>query len=641
MKVQGKLIALGAVAVVGVLVPTALLIRASYFEQAAFSRFRETTQISLQAYKLADNVTRERQLAYQAGGFTGEGSHEEQLGRYAESIAATRGYVKGLEALVAQARQEFSPRFHQGLRSALATEALIDPTRTELLNPDRHGTREEIAALRSKALKAYDVVLFTQANFLPVLSLETQDAELVRRIVTQDGVARMQRDFWKIKGLVNTVLRDNRLGEIASGELKTKRISLDDHISRLRSLADPETARAIEVLLTSPDFTHILRLADQALEMGVKATDFSALGSQAEYQSGPFTRVEQSFATLADDVASSITSYTKQHLAEVRTHLVVMMAGGVGAVLGLAVLVAFIARGIARPLEVVCRELVTAAGNGATASAVIADSSQQLSADACESASALEEISASVEELTAMTQSNLSHIQQLATLAERATHSTDAGSTQMSELVKAMAGIRSTNQDVAKILKSIDEIAFQTNLLVLNAAVEAARAGEAGAGFAVVAEEVRNLAQRSAQAARETRERIESAQGSTARGAELSQLVDERFRGISEVTREYHQFVGQIEQASSQSTTGLTQVREAIHRLDQITQRTAGTAEENAGASAELNFLVEELRRTGAVLEALVAAGQRVTAEAEFAATPRGGRPSAAPAPRPLAPAGR
>lgn len=641
MKVQGKLVALGAVAVVGVLVPTALLVRASYLEQAAFSRFRETTEISLQAYQLADSVTRERQLAYQAGGFTGEGSHEQQLARYAESIAATRGYVKGLAGRVALARQQFSPRFHQGLQSALATEALIDPTRSELLNPDRHGTREEINALRSKALKSYDVVLFTQANFLPVLSLETQDAELVRRIVTQDGVARLQRDFWKIKGLVNTVLRDNKLGEVAYGELKTKRLSLDDHLSRLRNLADPETARAVEVLLTSADFTHIMRLADQVLEMGVKVTDFGALGTQAEYQSGPFTRVEQSFAKLAIEVAASITSYTKQHLAEVRTHLFVVMAGGVGAVLGLAVLVAFIARGIARPLEVVCRELVTAAGTGAASSSVIADSSQQLSEDACESASALEEISASVEELTAMTQSNLGHIRQLASLAERANHSTDAGSIQMSELVAAMAGIRSTNQDVAKILKSIDEIAFQTNLLALNAAVEAARAGESGAGFAVVADEVRNLAQRSAQAARETRERMESAQGRTARGAELSQLVDERFRGISEVTREYHQFVGQIEQASSQSTLGLTQVREAIHRLDQITQRTAGTAEENAAASAELNFLVEEVRRNGAVLAALVAAGRRAEAEVKRAPTARQGRTPVAPAPERLARARR
>ena len=622
MKVQGKLIALGGVAVVGVLVPTALLVRASFMEQAAFSQFRETTVISLQAYQLADNVTRERQLAYQAAGFSGEGTHEQQLARYAESIVATRGYMKKLENQVARAQQQFSPRFHQGLQDALKTEAVIEPTRTELRAPERPDSREGIAALRTKALKAYDVVLFTQANFLPVLSLETQDAELVRRIFTQDSVARMQRDFWKVKGLVNTVLRDNKLGEIAYGELKTKRLSIDDHLSRLRNLADPETARAIEVLLTSADFTQIMRLADQALEMGVKATDFSALGAQPAYQSGPFTRVEQQFAQLATAVASSITSYTTQRLAEARTHLVVMAAGGGGAVLALALLVGFIARGISRPLERVCRALVSAAGRGADSSHVIADSSQQLSADACEGASALEEISASVEELTSMTQSNLTNIQQLATLAERATHSTDAGSKQMSELVTAMAGIRSTNQDVAKILKSIDEIAFQTNLLALNAAVEAARAGEAGAGFAVVAEEVRNLAQRSAQAARETRERIESAQGSAARGAELSQLVDERFRGIAEVTSEYHQFVGQIEQASSQSTQGLTQVREAINRLDQITQSTAATAEENASASAELNYLVEELRRTGAVLEAQVAASIEHASEVETFSPP-------------------
>ena len=613
MKIHGKLIALGASAVTGVLLPSLWLFRSSYVELRALSQFRNTTEISLQAYELADNVTRERQLAYQAAGFSGEGTREAQLARYAAAIAASRQSMSQLQERLGHAQQQYAPRFRENLQNALLTEKAIDPIRAELLVAERETARETVTNLRTKALKAYDVVLFTQANFLPVLCLETQDAELVRRIVTQDNVARLQRDFWKVKGLVNTVLRDNKLSEVAFGELKTKRLSMDDHLSRLRNLADPDTAQAIETLLAHPDYTLIVRLADQALAKGVKATDFSELGDQSTYQSGPFTRVEQAFSQLAAAVSASIVNYTDGHLAQARWRLVGMATGGLATVLVLSLLAALIGRGIARPLQSVSRKLVQAADQGAESARVIADSSKVLSDDASEGASALEEISASVEELTSMTQSNLGHIHQLTALAERANQTTDEGSRQMRELVEAMVGLQRTNQDIAKILKTIDEIAFQTNILALNAAVEAARAGEAGAGFAIVADEVRNLAQRSAAAARETRERIEASQGNNTRSAELSQLVDERFRTISSVTRDYHQLVAQIDQASTQSTQGLNQVREALHRLDQTTQRTAATAEENASASAEFAHLVAELRHSIAALEAMVKTAERAT----------------------------
>ncbi len=608
MRVQCKLIALGAAAIVGVAVPSLLLIRAGWVQLSALSRFRETTEISLKAYELADNVTRERQLAYQAAGFSGEGSPEQQLARYAEAIRASQSSMAELQRLAGREGQEFSPRFRESLAAALKSEPVIAPIREELLQTGRKTDKEIVTTLRGRALKSYDVVLLTQANFLPVLCLESDDAELVRRITTQDSVARLQRDFWKTKGLVNTVLRDNKLVEIGFGELKTKRLAMDDHISRLRNLADPDTARAIEALLADPDYTQIVAMADKALELGVKATDFSALGTtQAAYQSGPFTRVEASFAKLSQAVSAGIVDYTEHHLSASRRQLWILLLSGGVAVTLLGFAVAVIARSITRPLSALSRELVSAATRGSDSSQVIADSSKTLSSDACEEASALEEISASVEELSSMTQSNLGHIRHLAELAGRANEATTGGATQMNELVHAMEGVRQTNQDIAKILKSIDEIAFQTNILALNAAVEAARAGEAGAGFAVVAEEVRNLAGRSAEAARETRTRIETAIGSNTRSAELSRDVHERFTAISTVTRDYHRLVAEIEQASTQSTHGLVQVREALNRLDSITQRTAATAEENAAASAEFRHLVDELHRSTTALEEMVA----------------------------------
>ena len=609
MTLQQKLLALGITAIAGLLVPSALLIRSGLSEYAALSRFRETTNISLKAYELADNVTRERQLAYQAAGFSGEGTPSAQLARYDESIRASQKSMSELQTLVRTSTARFSPRFDAALQNALRCESTIEPFRQELLVASRSTEREYVASFRTKVLRGYDVVLLTQANFLPVLCLESEDPELVRRIVTQDNVARLQRDFWKAKGLVNTILRDNKLGEIAFGELKTKRLSMDDHISRLRNLADPESARAIEALLGDPDYTRIVAMADQALGMGVKSSDFGALGlSQAAYQSGPFTRVENSYAKLSTAVAASIVDYTDHHLSAARRHLAILAAAVAAMTLCLILAGSFIGQSIAHPLRRLSHALAEAANRGTDSSAVITNSTHGLSKDACEAASALEEISSSVEELSSMTSSSRTYVGELVQLAAKAEHSTTEGSRQMAELVQAMQELHRTNQDVAKILKSIDEIAFQTNILALNAAVEAARAGEAGAGFAVVAEEVRSLATRSAEAARETRTRIESAMAGNSRGAELSRLVGERFSGIADITRDYRRLVEQIDLSSGQNAQGLTQVRESITRIDEITQRNAATAEENASAATEFQKLIGELRSSTAALERMVAA---------------------------------
>jgi methyl-accepting chemotaxis protein len=194
----------------------------------------------------------------------------------------------------------------------------------------------------------------------------------------------------------------------------------------------------------------------------------------------------------------------------------------------------------------------------------------------------------------------------VAGIAAKAERSTEVGHQNVARLSEAMAGIQKTNHDIATILKTIDEIAFQTNLLALNAAVEAARAGEAGAGFAVVADEVRALAKRSADAARETRDKIEQAVKTNAAGAEISREVEVRFGEIAMLTREYNAKISEIESASAESTSGLKQVRDAIGRLDQITQRTAAAAEENASASTEMSAQVEDIFSYIETLEAMV-----------------------------------
>ena len=606
-KVQTKLPVLGLVTVASLAVFAGLLLRQVWKEHLALSNFQQTTQVSLTAYDLARSLTAERQMAYQAASFFGAGTPEEMIARYGTAVEKTRAITVRLKGLAAGREETFSRRFREGLAAAIAAEGPLDEMRAELLDLKRvTQTKEQGTDLRTRALRAYDVVILSQANFLPVLALETDDAELVRKISTQDSVARFQRDFWKIKGLIGTVLRDNKLGELASGELKTKRIAADDHISRLRSLSDEKVAPELEALLASAPYSFINDAGERILAMGTKAADFSAFGTYADYQAGPFVKVEAPFETLGNAVSASIVQYTAQRLDGSRTHLFALGGFAVALLGGLAVFLFYLARSITGPLRKLSDELTDTAHVGMDSAHAIADSSKSLSEDACEEAATLEEITASVEELSSMTEMNLETVREVAGLAAKATQSTGAGQEKVARLSEAMAGIQKTNHDIATILKTIDEIAFQTNLLALNAAVEAARAGEAGAGFAVVADEVRALAKRSAEAARETREKIELAVKSNAGGVEISREVEARFGEIATLTRQYNAKISEIETASAESTSGLKQVRDAIGRLDQITQRTAAAAEENASASTELSGQMEAVFRYIETLEAMV-----------------------------------
>ena len=159
----------------------------------------------------------------------------------------------------------------------------------------------------------------------------------------------------------------------------------------------------------------------------------------------------------------------------------------------------------------------------------------------------------------------------------------------LTEMVESMHAIKSSSERVAKINKTIDEIAFQTNILALNAAVEAARAGEAGKGFAVVADEVRNLAQRAAAAAKDTAALIEESIVNSNQGAQKLELVSSAIQGITEGAQKVKHLVGEVNEAGKQQVQGIQQVSTAIQQVSTVTQTNASSAEESAAAAQELN----------------------------------------------------
>ncbi len=234
-----------------------------------------------------------------------------------------------------------------------------------------------------------------------------------------------------------------------------------------------------------------------------------------------------------------------------------------------------------------------------------AEMSETLSRDACSQAASLEETSASLNELGSLSKSNHEQSRTAARVAGEARAAAEEGARELEALRAAMVEIQASSGAIGQIIKGIDEIAFQTNILALNAAVEAARAGEAGAGFSVVADEVRALAQRSAAAARETAQRISESIERSQRGAALSERAAKCLQTITARSAEADETTRQIAEAMSEQDQGLAQINTAIGQIDQLTQSGAANAEQGAASAAELRGQSDALRRSVESLQRL------------------------------------
>jgi methyl-accepting chemotaxis protein len=244
----------------------------------------------------------------------------------------------------------------------------------------------------------------------------------------------------------------------------------------------------------------------------------------------------------------------------------------------------------------VLQSVVSSVAEVSSGSDQISDASQSLSQGATESAASLEEISASATEIGQQAKANAETAAQANQLASTVKSAAESGTQRMDSLNGAMGAITESSSQIAKIIKAIDDIAFQTNILALNAAVEAARAGRHGKGFAVVAEEVRSLAARSAKAARETSELIE---GSVSRVEQGNRIAKETADALAEIVSgivKVGDLVGEMSAASNEQAQGIAQITQGLGQIDQVTQQNTATAEETAAAAEELSGQAAELR---------------------------------------------
>lgn len=355
--------------------------------------------------------------------------------------------------------------------------------------------------------------------------------------------------------------------------------------------------------------TRKLRDASHALKKEETQALLLSAGAIGDSLVNEITQALQTTTTELNDAGNEIVRQTKLGTTQA------LAVGFAGALLSLAVGV-LMTRAISRKLRTVAEQLQTGADQTSAAAAQVASASQSLAEGASQQAASLEETSASLEEIASMSSKTAESAASTKDLALAARQAADAGTQEMSQMIEAMREIKASSDDIGRIIKTIDEIAFQTNILALNAAVEAARAGEAGMGFAVVADEVRNLAQRSAVAAKETAGKIESAIAKTAQGAEVTERVARNLSEIVTAIRKVDELVGGMAQAAGEQRQGLAQVNTAVSEMDKVTQATAASAEESASASEELNAQAETLRENLVELQMLAGASAQPSADA-------------------------
>jgi len=420
-------------------------------------------------------------------------------------------------------------------------------------------------------------------------------------------IGALDSEVWELRGnfwkhMANSDKADKAKVETANEQLKQR---IQDTLTAYEKTISKPEDRQLFAAIKAPYERYLEGLA-QALPLSTAGKNKEAVDSYMAVADPAHAQFKAAIKALidwnrknGDDNADATTKAVNQtRLLSWGLLLFSVVAG--------ALLAFVIVRSVNGALTRAIAELSEGAEQVASAASQVSSSSQSLAQGSSEQAASLEETSASSEEINSMSRKNAENSRGAADLVSQSQQKFVETNRSLEQMVVAMSEIKGSSDKISKIIKTIDEIAFQTNILALNAAVEAARAGEAGMGFAVVADEVRNLAQRCAQAAKDTASLIEESIAKSNDGKTKVDQVAVAMQTITEESAQVKTLVDEVNLGSQEQARGIEQIGKAIAQMEQVTQKTAANAEESASAAEELTAQSETLKDVVERLNAMV-----------------------------------
>lgn len=491
---------------------------------------------------------------------------------------------------------------------------------------DVNAFLEDIYALRVNKLQGQEGVEALQnriLTFMGALSIGSSDAATAKQLSSLTHFLVAKRDLWRWRGAVFTHIANNNTGEISvDSAASVYRSSITVNEQRLVAEANAEggVSRVIEAFYNHPNVDTYFKAAaflnENLITPGSSEEERRALFErvqifQPKIKTAYYELSEQALEAVSG-VCEALTEKLQEEASSERRSVYATAAVVVCGFLFSLFMFWRIDRSVTKVVRDVGEDLQSGSERVSRASHAVRNASQSIADIASKEASSYEEITATMSELANSSKQNTKMLNDSSSSANEAGRSVESGVRSMEELKSAMLEIDNSSKEISAIIGSIEEVAFQTNILALNAAVEAARAGEAGAGFSVVAEEVRSLAQRSARAAADTNQRIGNALKNSADGMSKTKDVEAHLESVVQRIGEFFHSTEKVARAVNDQAEGIDGVAEAMRQLNESSQVLAARSEENAASAVEMESVSRTIEKTSHSLQDLVGGTKEV-----------------------------